>query len=92
MAMQKFGQIAHVSQERLDRMDAKTVARELRDILDAEQEMSTDPSVSAMSHQHNMAEAVSAAAPSRDAGVGGNRIASHTHTSKYHVFNNHFSC
>lgn len=64
MAMQKFGQIAHVSQERLDRMNAKTVAQELRDLLDAEQELkSADPSVSAMGHQQNKAEMVSAAAP-----------------------------
>lgn len=71
MAMQKFGQIAHVSQERLDRMNTKTVAQELRDILDVERELkSADPSVSAMYHQHNMAEMVSAAAPFREAGGG----------------------
>lgn len=74
MAMQKFGQIAHVSQERLDRMNAKTVAQELGDILDAEQELrSADPSASAMSYQHSMAEMVSAAAPLRDSGGESNR-------------------
>lgn len=79
MAMQKFGQIAHVSQERLDRMNAKTVAQELRDILDAEQELkSADPSVSAMSHQHRKADMVSAATPLREArGGGGVEIATH---------------
>eukprot|EP00752_Nemacystus_decipiens_P001471 g1447.t1 len=58
MAMQKFGQIAHVSRERLDRMNAKTIAQELQDVLDAEAEQelkSADPSESAMSHQHNKA-------------------------------------
>lgn len=71
MNMQKFGQIAHVSQESLDRMSAKTVVQELRDILDAEQELkSANPSVSNMSHQHNMAEMVSLG------GSGSNRHAS----------------
>lgn len=75
MATQKFGQIAHVSQERLDSMNAKTVAQELRDILDAEQELkSFDPSVADMSHQHSsLAETVSFNAPHVRLG-GGSRI------------------
>lgn len=93
MTMQKFGQIAHVSQESLDRMNAKTVAQELRDILDAEQELkSIDPSVSDISHQHNMAEMVSAAATRMRLGgrVESPRISDET--QHFHIAINHFPC
>lgn len=63
MIGQKLGQIAHVSEERSDRMASKTVAQELRDILNAEQELkSADSSVSAKLHQNSVAEIVSATA------------------------------
>ncbi len=59
MAMKKFGQLVRTVEERLTGM--KTVAQELRDILDAEQRLkSTDESMSVPFHQHNIAGLVSA--------------------------------
>lgn len=59
MAMKKFGQLVRTIAERLAGM--KAVAQELRDILDAEQQLKfTDESVSAPSHQHKIAGMVSA--------------------------------
>lgn len=86
--MQKFGQIAQVSQERSDLMNAKTIAQEFRDIVDAEQELkSADPSASAMSSpKHNVAEMVSAAAPYVRLGGESNRHLSRIRCSTCHFF------
>ncbi|CAM9506461.1 unnamed protein product [Ectocarpus fasciculatus] len=57
MITQKLGQIAHVSQERLDRMVSRTVVQELRDELDT-QEQSEDASVSAKTEEKTLAEMI----------------------------------
>lgn len=58
MITQKLGQIAHVSQERLDRMVSRTVVQELRDELDTQQQ-SEDASVSAKTEGKTLAGMVS---------------------------------
>lgn len=58
MITQKLGQIAHVSQERLNRMVSRTVVQELRDVLDTQQE-SEDASVPAKTEEKTLAEVVS---------------------------------
>lgn len=61
MVAQKLGQIANASEERSDRMASKTVGQELRDILNAEQELnSAGSSVSVKLHHDSVAEIVSA--------------------------------
>lgn len=70
MTGQKLGQIVRASEERSDQMASKTVGQELRDVLNAEQELkSAISSVPVKLHQNSVAESVRAATSD----VGGRR-------------------